>query len=103
MHIAIERLFYEESREMFKVPGKSSLFRKIRNRATRGLLVTDLIILNYSQETRATPELAPTSPNFPTTPTGGRLSFHKFNEQRPLSGTWLERRTRQLRVRYLNY
>ncbi|GFT39012.1 hypothetical protein TNCV_3691001 [Trichonephila clavipes] len=27
----VERLFYEENRERFKVPGKSSLHRKIRN------------------------------------------------------------------------
>ncbi|GFW35619.1 kinesin-like protein KIF20A [Trichonephila clavipes] len=31
MRFAIERLFYEENREMFKIPGKSSLYRKIRN------------------------------------------------------------------------
>ncbi|GFX75118.1 hypothetical protein TNCV_3170451 [Trichonephila clavipes] len=31
MHFAIETLFYEENREMLKVPGKSSLYRKIRN------------------------------------------------------------------------
>ncbi|GFT33442.1 hypothetical protein TNCV_3045521 [Trichonephila clavipes] len=31
MHFVIERLFYEENREMFKVPGKSSLHRKNRS------------------------------------------------------------------------
>ncbi|GFV01084.1 uncharacterized protein TNCV_1010051 [Trichonephila clavipes] len=31
MHLAIERLFYEENCEMFKIPGKSSLYRNIRN------------------------------------------------------------------------
>ncbi|GFY36473.1 transposable element Tcb1 transposase [Trichonephila clavipes] len=31
MHFAIGRLFYEENREVFLVPGKSSLYRKNRN------------------------------------------------------------------------
>ncbi|GFX84905.1 DUF5641 domain-containing protein [Trichonephila clavipes] len=38
--------------------------------ATRGLLETELVILNHDQVTRTTPELA----NYHTTPTGGRLS-----------------------------
>ncbi|GFY04613.1 hypothetical protein TNCV_4416961 [Trichonephila clavipes] len=42
--------------------------------ATQGLLATDLVILNHGQITRTTPELAPPSPNFHTTPTLGRLS-----------------------------
>ncbi|GFT66162.1 hypothetical protein TNCV_650161 [Trichonephila clavipes] len=46
--------------------------------ATRGLLVTDLVILNPSQETRTIPELAPHSPNYHTTPTGGRLSSQQI-------------------------
>ncbi|GFX46622.1 hypothetical protein TNCV_4550611 [Trichonephila clavipes] len=36
--------------------------------ATRGLLMTDLVILNHGQMTGTTPELAPLSP------TGGHLS-----------------------------
>ncbi|GFX04974.1 hypothetical protein TNCV_2249571 [Trichonephila clavipes] len=39
--------------------------------ATRGLLVTDHVILNHGQVTWTTPELAPPSPNYHTTPTGG--------------------------------
>ncbi|GBN71404.1 hypothetical protein AVEN_90135-1 [Araneus ventricosus] len=35
---------------------------------------TDLVILNHGQMTRTTPELAPFSPNFHATPTGGRLA-----------------------------
>ncbi|GFU36953.1 hypothetical protein TNCV_2671111 [Trichonephila clavipes] len=35
------------------------------------LLATDLSILNHGQVTRTTPELAPSSPNFHTTQTGG--------------------------------
>ncbi|GFT88361.1 hypothetical protein TNCV_5074561 [Trichonephila clavipes] len=35
MHFAFERLFYEEDREMFLVPGKGSLYRKIRNTDVR--------------------------------------------------------------------
>ncbi|GBM64625.1 hypothetical protein AVEN_28226-1 [Araneus ventricosus] len=39
-----------------------------------GYLGTDLVILNCGQMTRTTPELAPPSPNFRATPTGGRLA-----------------------------
>ncbi|GFT98033.1 uncharacterized protein TNCV_3125961 [Trichonephila clavipes] len=35
--------------------------------ATRGLLWTDHVILDHGQVTWATPELAPTSPNYHTT------------------------------------
>ncbi|GFU62075.1 hypothetical protein TNCV_4892931 [Trichonephila clavipes] len=42
--------------------------------ATRGLLATDHVILNHGQVTWTTPELAPPSPNYHTTPTGGRFS-----------------------------
>ncbi|GFW06441.1 hypothetical protein TNCV_2187751 [Trichonephila clavipes] len=49
----------------------------------RGLLATDLIILNHGQVTRMTPELAPSSPNFHTTPMGGRLRLDIFNTQWP--------------------
>ncbi|GFT39217.1 hypothetical protein TNCV_2897371 [Trichonephila clavipes] len=38
-----------------------------------GLLEMDHVILNHGQETWTTPELAPTSPNYHTTPTGERL------------------------------
>ncbi|GFV32070.1 hypothetical protein TNCV_4942881 [Trichonephila clavipes] len=49
---------------------------KIKNemKATRGLLATDHVILNHGQVTWTTPELAPPSPNYHTTPTGGRFS-----------------------------
>ncbi|GFW74032.1 hypothetical protein TNCV_545561 [Trichonephila clavipes] len=52
--------------------------------ATRGLLATDLVILNHGQVTRMTPELAPTSPNSHTTPAGGRLSPDRFNVYQPV-------------------
>ncbi|GFU93514.1 hypothetical protein TNCV_947561 [Trichonephila clavipes] len=42
--------------------------------ATRGLLATDPLILNHDQVTWTTPELAPPSPNYHTTSTGGRFS-----------------------------
>ncbi|GFV57609.1 transposable element Tc3 transposase [Trichonephila clavipes] len=38
-------------------------------RTTRGLLATNHVILNHGQVTWTTPELAPSSPNFHTTPT----------------------------------
>ncbi|GFW19884.1 putative transposable element [Trichonephila clavipes] len=43
--------------------------------ATRGLLPTDHVILNHGQVTWTTPELAPPSPNYHTTPTGGLRAF----------------------------
>ncbi|GFV93408.1 hypothetical protein TNCV_1987241 [Trichonephila clavipes] len=47
---------------------------EVMSEATRGHLATDLVILNHGQVTKTTPELAPHSPNYHTTPTGGRLS-----------------------------
>ncbi|GFT37806.1 hypothetical protein TNCV_4128761 [Trichonephila clavipes] len=44
---------------------------------TRGLLATDLVILNHGQAMRATPELAPPSPNSQK-PMGGRLSSRQL-------------------------
>ncbi|GFT13964.1 hypothetical protein TNCV_2615961 [Trichonephila clavipes] len=46
--------------------------------ATRGLLATDHVILNHGQVTWTTPELAPSSPNYHTTPTGGRFSSRQI-------------------------
>ncbi|GFV36134.1 hypothetical protein TNCV_2111511 [Trichonephila clavipes] len=48
------------------------------DRATRGLLATDHVILNHGQVTWTTPELAPPSPNYHTTPTGGRFSSRQI-------------------------
>ncbi|GFX97087.1 hypothetical protein TNCV_1998191 [Trichonephila clavipes] len=50
----------------------------IQVRATRGLLATDHVILNHGQVTWTTPELAPPSPNYHTTPTGGRFSSRQI-------------------------
>ncbi|GFY00548.1 hypothetical protein TNCV_2139451 [Trichonephila clavipes] len=46
--------------------------------ATRGLLATDHVILNHGQVTWTTPELVPPSPNYHTTPTGGRFSSRQI-------------------------
>ncbi|GFX27967.1 hypothetical protein TNCV_773511 [Trichonephila clavipes] len=43
--------------------------RVIIGPATRGLLATDHVILNHGQVMWTTPELAPPSPNYYTTPT----------------------------------
>ncbi|GFU17758.1 hypothetical protein TNCV_1709041 [Trichonephila clavipes] len=48
----------------------------ISSRTARGLLTTDHVILNHGQVTWMTPELAPFSPNYHTTPTG-----KSFNSQ----------------------
>ncbi|GFX96853.1 hypothetical protein TNCV_1648881 [Trichonephila clavipes] len=47
-------------------------------KATRGLWATDHVILNHGQVTWTTPELAPPSPNYHTTPTGGRFSSQQI-------------------------
>ncbi|GFV42286.1 hypothetical protein TNCV_3165171 [Trichonephila clavipes] len=45
---------------------------------TRGFLETDHVILNHVQVTRTTPELVNPSPNFHTSPMGGRFSLDRF-------------------------
>ncbi|GFX73986.1 hypothetical protein TNCV_2954691 [Trichonephila clavipes] len=46
--------------------------------AARGLLTTDHEILNHGQVTWMTPELAPFSPNYHTTPTGKRFNSQQI-------------------------
>ncbi|GFY05247.1 hypothetical protein TNCV_2206931 [Trichonephila clavipes] len=50
---------------------------------TRGLLETNLVILNQGQVTRTTPELATLSPNYHTTPMGRRLRLNRLNGHPP--------------------
>ncbi|PRD35312.1 UNVERIFIED_CONTAM: Elongation of very long chain fatty acids protein [Trichonephila clavipes] len=51
---------------------------------SRGILTTYLVIFNHGEMTRTTLIWhPPSSPNFHNTPTGGRLSFNRFNEHRP--------------------
>ncbi|GFS83161.1 hypothetical protein TNCV_1287471 [Trichonephila clavipes] len=58
---------------------KRSIIDPNRNiRTARGLLATDHVILNHGQVTWTTPELAPPSPNYHTTPTGGRFSSRQI-------------------------
>ncbi|GFW90914.1 hypothetical protein TNCV_2419071 [Trichonephila clavipes] len=56
----------------------SSLQTSTPPQPTRGLLATDHVILNHGQVTWTTPELAPPSPNYHTTPTGGRFSSRQI-------------------------
>ncbi|GFX01394.1 hypothetical protein TNCV_4736351 [Trichonephila clavipes] len=51
---------------------------EVKPTATRGLLATDHVILNHGQVTWTTPEVAPPSPNYHTTPTGGRFSSRQI-------------------------
>ncbi|GFV12480.1 hypothetical protein TNCV_1792591 [Trichonephila clavipes] len=44
----------------------------------RSLLATVFVILNHGQVMKTTPELAPRSPNFHNTSTGGRLSLKRI-------------------------
>ncbi|GFW53921.1 hypothetical protein TNCV_1086381 [Trichonephila clavipes] len=58
--------------------GRNPLVSSSTATATRGLLATDHVILNHGQVTWTTPELAPPSPNYHTTPTGGRFSSRQI-------------------------
>ncbi|GFX38761.1 hypothetical protein TNCV_4748311 [Trichonephila clavipes] len=53
-----------------------SVILTVHYKATRGLLATDLVILNLFEVTR-TPELEPSL--LATAPTEGRLSLNRFN------------------------
>ncbi|GFV94978.1 uncharacterized protein TNCV_1029761 [Trichonephila clavipes] len=64
---------------------------------TRGLLATDHVILNHGQVTWTTPELAPPSPNYHTTPHQredvsalDRFNVHRCPTRWVFSGTELE-------------
>ncbi|GFW97789.1 hypothetical protein TNCV_1425521 [Trichonephila clavipes] len=46
--------------------------------AARGLLTKDHVILNHDQVTWMTPELAPLSPNYHSTPTGKRFNSQQI-------------------------
>ncbi|GFY05162.1 hypothetical protein TNCV_3270341 [Trichonephila clavipes] len=61
---------------------------KLHYSATRGLLTTDLLLLNHGQDTRTTPELTSHSINFHITPMGGHLSLGIFNKHLPLCNVW---------------
>ncbi|GFX05564.1 acetoacetyl-CoA synthetase [Trichonephila clavipes] len=74
--------------------------------ATRGLLVTDLVILNHDKVTWTTPELAP--PLLTTAPHQredvsalDRFNVHHCPTRRIFSGTGFELVTKQTTVRYL--
>ncbi|GFV18544.1 uncharacterized protein TNCV_2871771 [Trichonephila clavipes] len=74
--------------------------------ATRGLLATDHVILNYGQVTWTTSEMAP--PLLTTTPHQredvsalDRFNVHRCPTRRVFSGTGIELVTRQATIRYL--
>ncbi|GFW01713.1 uncharacterized protein TNCV_4086281 [Trichonephila clavipes] len=63
--------------------------------ATRGLLVTDHVILNHGQVTWTKPELAPSSTNYHTTPREDisaldRFNVHRCSTRRVFNGTGIE-------------
>ncbi|GFU89629.1 hypothetical protein TNCV_4599421 [Trichonephila clavipes] len=62
----------------FGSPGVSELILTSHCSAARGLLATDHVILNHGQVTWTTPELAPPSPNYHTTPMGRRFSSRQI-------------------------
>ncbi|GFV93785.1 hypothetical protein TNCV_366841 [Trichonephila clavipes] len=74
---------------------------------TRELLVMELVILKHGQVTKTKLELAPSSPNYYTTPMKGRLSLDKINVQWVLlhgfSGTRLEFMILSSRVRDIDH
>ncbi|GFV82633.1 hypothetical protein TNCV_1618621 [Trichonephila clavipes] len=59
-------------------PQPSMSSRVLLCKTKRGLLATDLFILSHGQVARTTPEMTPFSPNYHTTPTGGRLSSRQI-------------------------
>ncbi|GFX22989.1 hypothetical protein TNCV_2086971 [Trichonephila clavipes] len=66
-------LLREEKR---KLPNSGR--RPKASQPARGLLTTDHVILNHGQVTWMTPELAPLSPNYHTTPTGKRFNSQQI-------------------------
>ncbi|GFT16755.1 uncharacterized protein TNCV_1333691 [Trichonephila clavipes] len=75
----------------------STRMNTVERAATRGLLATDLVILNHVQVTWTTPELAPLSPNYHTTrhqreevSALDRFNVHRCPTRRVFSGTGLE-------------
>ncbi|GFU56060.1 hypothetical protein TNCV_3405241 [Trichonephila clavipes] len=77
----------ERAEADWRVEGNSSTYQEDKqtfadnvttNGTTRGLLATDHVILNHGQVTWTTPELAPPSPNYHTTPTGGSFSSRQI-------------------------
>ncbi|GFY34349.1 hypothetical protein TNCV_2506521 [Trichonephila clavipes] len=72
------QMFWSSGQSDLKPPALSSqsslvlIYRPTE--AARGLLTTDHVILNHGQVTWMTPELAPFSPNYHTTPTGKRFN-----------------------------
>ncbi|GFY34469.1 uncharacterized protein TNCV_2821551 [Trichonephila clavipes] len=81
--------------------GKSMELRE--RMATRGLLATDHVILNHGQVTWTTPELAPLSPKYHTTPREDvsaldRIKVHRCPTRRVFCGTGLELVTRQATI-----
>ncbi|GFT31459.1 uncharacterized protein TNCV_608781 [Trichonephila clavipes] len=81
---------------------------ELRVKAKRGLLATDLVILNHGQETWTTPELAP--PLLTTTPHQredvlalDRFNVHRCPSRRVFSGTGLELVTTPATIRYFDH
>ncbi|GFS79531.1 hypothetical protein TNCV_2370441 [Trichonephila clavipes] len=73
-----ESLLTNFSRGVDRMDQHLTYYSITKERATRGLLATDHVILNHGQVTWTTPELAPPSPNYHTTPTGGRFSSRQI-------------------------
>ncbi|GFX61286.1 hypothetical protein TNCV_1171251 [Trichonephila clavipes] len=72
-------------------------------RSTRGLFATDLVSFSHGQVKRTTPELAPLSPNYHTTPKTFELTTDLMCIAGLQYGTGLQLRTRQPRSRYLDH
>ncbi|GFV06957.1 hypothetical protein TNCV_2596531 [Trichonephila clavipes] len=71
-------------------------------KATRGLLMTDLVIQNHGHGTRTTPDLAPYSPNYLTMTMQGLLAT-SLTPLHSGCSTGLELMTRRSQVRDHNH
>ncbi|GFW52498.1 uncharacterized protein TNCV_404261 [Trichonephila clavipes] len=121
IHSLHEREFYEEMRKLLagtlvlikdeNLPSTKWSTGRITEifpgtDATRGLLATDHVILNYGQVTWTTPELAPpllTTPPHQREDVSAldRFNVHRCPTRRVFSGTGLELVTKQATFRYL--
>ncbi|GFX47270.1 hypothetical protein TNCV_148801 [Trichonephila clavipes] len=78
----------------FNVVWRKRVIFTLHYKAAQGVLATGVVILNHGQVKRVTPELPPSSSDFNTTPTGGRLSIDSPASCEHISVRWVFSGTR---------